>query len=508
MKYLRILLLAMVAVVLSGWVSQANFMVMETPVEFMYRENLENSNVLLPIQWSTSFELSADMSIVISQIDANYELVAIHIPYTDIDQQQSQSSGLYYVAPLDLPNIEYVGLWSQVMRGDEIVVTANMFIRILDDPAPDLPETTVSRFDVINTQWDEDNQLIAEVSWEVEDRPQGSNLVFEQILTDDVVMNIEQARESFVINSEGIGFGILQAPIDPSEQIQLRVRLFDLQTGRVINQVEVNIDYVDNAVSTQPTAIRTMPTSVPASPDSPAIFSFTITPDPVVRGGEITLSWETQGMANLSITRLSEVGQIFLESIADNLTDSGRFTYQLPDYYVSQAEFILLGADANDERYQSTIVVDIVCGFVPVYIPDGYVNMDCPVNQQTVQIATQSFENGFMLWRADTRQIYTLFNGGIFWVYDDIWTPDIVYDMPSEPPAGFIAPERGFGYLWATNESVNFQLGWATSPEQSSIVTLETYMIPARFVDIIMLELPNGRVVQIGSAVGSWRYVD
>ena len=507
MKYLRILLLGMVAVVLSGWVSQAQAvsLILESPVAFVYWQDLENDNALIPIQWDTTFEITDETDIIIEQVLGDGETIDVLIPHTE---PWEILPGLAYVAPTAPDDLDVIVLSAQLINDDNIMATANMIIDI--ETSPDEPRPAlISQFDILNVEFDADERLLAEVAWVVDERLDNTNLVFEQIIDEDTVVNIEQARYGMLIDqSSGTGLGVLQAPIDNVNSLQLRVRLVDLLTGQVIDEMVAVWEMLVTTSTSQPTAIRTTPTNVPTSPDSPAIFSFTITPDPVVRGGEIILSWETQSMANLSITRLSEVGQIFLESIADNLTDSGSFTYQLPDYYVSQAEFILLGTDANNNRYQSMVVVDIVCGFVPVYIPDGYVNMDCPVNQQTVQIATQSFENGFMLWRADTRQIYTLFNGGIFWVYDDIWTLDIVYDMPSEPPAGFIAPERGFGYLWATNESVNFQLGWATSPEQSSTVTLETYMIPARFVDVIMLELPNGQVVQIGSAVGSWRYVD
>ena len=504
MKNLRVLLFLFVAFVINGWASQAqvNFILVGTPAEYVYRENLENGNVLLPIQWTTNFELTETMHITISQITADNELIDIQIPYTN--QWQTQT-GLNYVAPVNFSELDRILLWVRVLDGDNIIVTGNTFLEIIDDPAPDLPETTISRFDVTNVQWDENNQLIAEVAWQVEDRPDATNFVFEQILADDMVMNIEQAREDLLIDLEGNGFGVLQAPTDPAEPIQLRLRLFDLQTGRVINQIEVSTAYPTDQTPPQATAVPTNPPA-PSSTIGASIISFTITPDPVERGGEITLNWETQGMISLSITRLSEVGQIFIESIADNLADSGSVTYQLPEEYVSQAEFILLGTDANDSRYQSTVTVDIICQFTPIYATNIFI--DCPVNQQTVQIATQAFESGLMVWRADTRQIYTLFTGGSYLVFPDTWTTDIVYELPSEPPANLIAPLRGFGYVWATNDVVRNGLGWATAQEQSATVTLETYIIPARFVDVIVFELPNGQVVQIGSAIGTWRYLE
>lgn len=78
-----------------------------------------------------------------------------------------------------------------------------------------------------------------------------------------------------------------------------------------------------------------------------------------------------------------------------------------------------------------------------------------------------------MFWRGDTRTIY-VFTGqpsnryGVWQAYPDTWQEgEPIPPTGGTPPVGKYAPVRGFGKLWATNESVRAALGWATQPETS-----------------------------------------
>lgn len=49
--------------------------------------------------------------------------------------------------------------------------------------------------------------------------------------------------------------------------------------------------------------------------------------------------------------------------------------------------------------------------------------------------------------------------------------------MPSRgtPPAGLLAPQRGFGYVWSTNDNVFAQLGWARQEELGFCALLQSF---------------------------------
>lgn len=98
-----------------------------------------------------------------------------------------------------------------------------------------------------------------------------------------------------------------------------------------------------------------------------------------------------------------------------------------------------------------------------------------PFPQVNVQIATQQFERGQMVWVPTPNS-----NGGgtIFVVFFDNGRNRLVsqsfYDSWREgepasggetPPAGLVEPIRGFGKVWRENQSIRNTLGWAVAPE-------------------------------------------
>jgi hypothetical protein len=94
-----------------------------------------------------------------------------------------------------------------------------------------------------------------------------------------------------------------------------------------------------------------------------------------------------------------------------------------------------------------------------------------------LQGAYQAFDKGFMLWRADTVEIYVFFEQGNTWeIHRDTWTsgaPDLSCDggLPPETPK----PIRGFGKVWCEHESVRNGLGNVNSDLQDSPILLQSF---------------------------------
>lgn len=248
----------------------------------------------------------------------------------------------------------------------------------------------------------------------------------------------------------------------------------------------------------------------PVDSSTTAAATFSASPDPVAHGGTLTLSWDVPGATSISITRLSETGGIYLESISGQRPASGSLTYTIPDDYVEQIPFVLL---ANNLA-QPTLTVSITCPF------EQHLVDVCPQSQQTFQAVYQPFENGTMIWRSDARKIYVLFNNPsqTFEVYPDTWVEGETFDVGETPPAGRMQPVRGFGKVWATGNSpqswvnppgVRERLGWALAPEASYTMTLEVHPRVWNRPDVLFLTLPDGKIICLNfESILSWQIVN
>jgi hypothetical protein len=103
------------------------------------------------------------------------------------------------------------------------------------------------------------------VSWAVDNRPDGSNLVFEQVLADNSVVNVELPRSNPFVSSSGDG---VAAPIPPggtATSITLQLRVVDLASQNTLAQQTVSVNVSNVAVTPVISAFQTSATSVDAA---------------------------------------------------------------------------------------------------------------------------------------------------------------------------------------------------------------------------------------------------
>jgi hypothetical protein len=236
------------------------------------------------------------------------------------------------------------------------------------------------------------------------------------------------------------------------------------------------------------------PTPTPLIPPGEVtIRSFTASPDPVARGGTITLAWNVSGATTVKLTRLSERGGIFIEPVAptDSLTAAGSIQHHLPPTYINTVSFILIATDSQGHQVTQAVTAAIICPY------SSSLTDDCPITQTTVQAAYQPFENGLMVWFADTNDIYALYNDNTFDRYPDTWADGETFDIGDTPPAGRTQPVRGFGKVWATQPGVRSKLGWALNAEQGYTTTRETHQLwlGRNQTEGVHFRLPDGRIV-------------
>lgn len=312
------------------------------------------------------------------------------------------------------------------------------------------------------------------VSWSVSNRPEGTNLVFEQVLLDGTIINVELPRSDPWVASAGDGVVAPILPVD-SSSIQIRVRLVRLADGADLATESLALVIIRG---------------------TPPKRVFEASPDPAPHGGTISLTWSIPGASTVSITRLSEHSQIYLEVIAPSAPAVGSLNYTIPDDYVDSIPFILIA----DNGVKETLSVAISCPF------RNKLTSACPWRQGQIQVAYQPFERGYMIWRSDTREIYVLYldNEGLFEIHPDSWVEGETFEIGETPPPGKVQPVRGFGkvwavghspYSWVTPSGVRQRLGWALDVEKSFNMAIEIHPHDWNRPDGIILRLPDGSVV-------------
>ncbi|MBX3010162.1 MAG: hypothetical protein KF832_01600 [Caldilineaceae bacterium] len=88
--------------------------------------------------------------------------------------------------------------------------------------------------------------------------------------------------------------------------------------------------------------------------------------------------------------------------------------------------------------------------------------------------AWEAFERGYMFWRSDNNLAYAFFTDNQWLPVNERWDGQPVPSR-GEPPAGFRAPERGFGYAWGVRDDFFQRLGWATDQERGFCAVIQNF---------------------------------
>jgi hypothetical protein len=109
-------------------------------------------------------------------------------------------------------------------------------------------------------------------------------------------------------------------------------------------------------------------------------------------------------------------------------------------------------------------------------------SIGCPQGSAVaITSASQSFENGRMLWASQlgdvaTKVIYVLYNNGAYQRFTDTWIEGVDPESTGETaPAGRLTPVRGFGKVWHNNAAVKNGLGFATGPEAGTGAQIQRF---------------------------------
>lgn len=139
-----------------------------------------------------------------------------------------------------------------------------------------------------------------------------------------------------------------------------------------------------------------------------------------------------------------------------------------------------------------------------LYVPSGGTQNPTPLpnNPATWRSALatfQQYEKGFMIWRADTGDIWVYVSGSRNRL--NVHPSGAYGGLPDNtipPPTGFVQPIMGFGKVWRNLNNYSSALGWATRPEVS--FTLQFGVLNGQMVEF---RLPDGSAI-VRYADGFW----
>ena len=345
------------------------------------------------------------------------------------------------------------------------------------------------------------------VKWQVTARPATANLVFEQVFDDETGQSVELPRNYMWIPSMGEGPVVPVAGENVGDSVVLRLRIVDAVTAQVYAEQRISLliagtggqeAETEAEVETDAAADAEQEPATETEPTTSNIATFTASPDLVNPGAAVTLAWEVRGVGGVAIDRVVPGHEA--ETVVNAQSPQGTATVYLPDYAAYNANFVLRSGDE-----QATVGVQVNCQLTFFFgQADG-----CPTRNVFDASATyQAFENGYMVWRADTNEIYVHYSdssAAYFLEASYAGFEDAV--LEEMPPLDRFAPESGFGKVWANAPGVREKLGWALAPEQSYQVRIQPVATTRepRPEFVLYMTQPDGQVV--GTGYGYWRVV-
>lgn len=211
-----------------------------TTAPAVHVDALANRSARVPVAWVVE-NRPAHSHLLFEQVLAGDNVVNIELPRADMSVPATGEGVIAPIAPggdaaevvLRLRLIDLGTGATLAQRDLALPVTAEP----LGDPEIVSFETTLGAIHAADL---EAGGVRVPIFWQVNNRPDNSNLVFEQVLPDGQVINVELPRPNPVVPTAGAG---AVTPVYPgeAEALVLRVRLVDLGTSQTLAQRELTL---------------------------------------------------------------------------------------------------------------------------------------------------------------------------------------------------------------------------------------------------------------------------
>jgi hypothetical protein len=255
-----------------------------------------------------------------------------------------------------------------------------------DTVEPTIAEFSTTSTGVAATDLTRRNARI-EVTWEVENRLPDTTLIFEQVLTEDQVVNVELPRPTLYVPSEGVG---AVSPVTPLTEAAVRLRLsvVSVLDGTIYASEELVVPVTGdlNLPTLAPTQVIA-PTFTPGgavAPEAtdetgaeeeataeaagnagtttsveggPQITTFNVSPSNVAVGANVTLTWSVSEATTVQISEVLTGNQPGLTYV--QLPLSGSVSVPLPEGAIDTVTYVLTARNAEGLEATSQAVVTI-----------------------------------------------------------------------------------------------------------------------------------------------------
>ena len=268
----------------------------------------------------------------------------------------------------------------------------------------------------------------------------------------------------------------------------------------------------------------TSPVTPTLSADSLQVTSFTVKPNPVERGDSVTITWHITGASQVTLWQLryeSKIGYWPRRHEPEATSPAaGEWTVTVPFDATWQrtsdqnqphwdVKFELEAVDVFGNNVTVTgEEIRFVCH--PLFFDAGVPWPTCAHEPQFTEATFQPFEHGYMIWRADTGQVYVLPQRP---EHPTQWRTHLpagrVVDV-GVPPTGLYVPGGHFQEAWnQPDEDWPRLLGWATAPEQAYALTWQLSPLgghPIAGQDDLYFLWPDGRVARLAVYLSAPNY--
>jgi hypothetical protein len=219
---------------------------------------LSNRTARVPVQWAVD-NRSDGSNLSFEQVLTDGTVVNVELPR---DNPFVSSSGVGVAAPVPPGgNATTILLRLRLINlsNNATITQKDITLNVTSAPPANASiRTFTAGTNTVNAAALANRSARVPVSWVVDNRPDGSNLVFEQVLADNSVVNVELPRDNPFVSSSGDGVAAPVPPGGTATTVTLRLRVVDLATQATLAEQTVNLT-VSNTVVTP--VIRAFQTS-------------------------------------------------------------------------------------------------------------------------------------------------------------------------------------------------------------------------------------------------------
>ncbi len=234
-----------------------------------------------------------------------------------------------------------------------------------DEAAPTITEfsTTVTSV-ALDALTDGDARV--EVTWEVANRPPQSQIVFDQVLSETSLVNVELPRPSLYVPSSGVGAVAPGAPL-AGASITLRMAVLAVPSGDVLASQDLVVPVTGEGLPA-PEAPQVIPTPQLQQPaestpepapqvGGPNIVLFTVEPATVAAGGNVTMTWQVEDADSVQISEVLPASLSGLTYV--QLPLSGQVSVPLPAGATTSVTYVLSARNAAGVTSTQEVVITI-----------------------------------------------------------------------------------------------------------------------------------------------------